>query len=336
MIAAKPQNNKGKMPQLQLHLSPDRLPETVNGCVLVIGNFDGVHLGHRFLISEARKKAQADNRSLAVMTFEPHPREFFQKDGKPFRLTLLPLKQRLMAELGVDHLIAVTFDAAFARITGEGFIQDILVKKVAPGHIFVGADFAFGHQRSGTVNTLRQAAEKGGFSLTALEPQKNTENKVYSSTLIREHLACAEFDAAAELLGWRWSFTDTVIHGDKRGRLLGYPTANQQFARYTPLPYGVYAVETRLEDEEIWRAGIANFGIRPMFKTQTPLFETHIFDFQEEIYGKQLEVRPCHHLRSEKSFSDVSALKAQITQDCLVARSVLKSSCKHRSIMGSP
>lgn len=309
----------------ELHHSFDNIPKAARNAVLAIGNFDGVHLGHRFLIAEAGKTARARGLPLAVMTFEPHPREFFQKNGAPFRLTLLPLKRRLMAEIGVQHLFSLPFDADFAMISGENFVRDILVGCAEARHIVVGDDFAFGRGRSGNVETLRAAADDGTFGLTALAPLRDGGNLIYSSSRIREHLSRAEFDAAAELLGWRWSFMDTVVHGDRRGHALGYPTANQEVLRYTRLPYGVYAVRARVEGMETWHGGIANFGIRPMFKVPAPLFETHLFDFSDEIYGKLLEVQPLRFLRAEMSFSEIAALKEQIAQDCLAARSVLKS-----------
>lgn len=297
----------------------------VKGAVVAIGNFDGVHKGHQALLERARAVAAAGHAPLAVLTFEPHPRRFFQPDAPPFRLTLLAMKARRLGAAGVSHVVALRFEAGLASLPAEGFIQKILLEALAAKHIVVGHDFAFGRGRDGDVSTLQAAASAGAFGLTVVEPVTGGEGAVYSSTHIRENLAAGRLDAAAADLGWRWQIEAAVVHGDKRGRELGYPTANQDTGPYLRPPYGIYAVDVSVEDGP-WRRGVANFGIRPMFRLQTPLFETYIFDFSGDIYGKMVRVMPLAYLRGEAAFAGLEALKDQIKQDCAAARSVVISS----------
>jgi riboflavin kinase/FMN adenylyltransferase len=296
---------------------------SATGCVLAIGNFDGVHQGHRALIARAREIAVKEGGPLGIVTFEPHPRQFFQPATEPFRLTLLPMKQRLLQELGVHHIFALPFDSELSQLTAEEFIDRILVSDLKARHVVVGENFAFGKRRSGTVKTLAAAGDK--FKLTAMKPVLSQEGQVYSSSAIRELLRQGQFQAAEKLLGWPWQIEAPVVNGDKRGRELGYPTANQNVPDYVRIPYGIYAVRVRLENESLWRDGVANFGIRPMFQIAQPIFETFIFDFSSEIYGKNIRVQPVKHLRPEQSFKDIAALVAQMKEDCIKAKAVLKS-----------
>ena len=310
---------------IELHNNIEALPASAKGCVIAIGNFDGVHAGHRALIAEAGKIARQLGAPLGALTFEPHPREFFQKTAAPFRLTLLPMKERLMGDLGVDHLFALAFDEKLAALPAQEFIDRILIGYAGARHIVVGADFAFGKGRAGTADTLREAAAAGGFGVTILQPVCCADSEAFSSSRIRALLAEGKFHAAAALLGRPWEIEAEVVHGDKRGRDLGYPTANQRVTRYLRPPYGVYAVRVLIEGETTWREGAANFGIRPMFRIEEPIFETFILDFAGDIYGKMMRVRPISHLRPEMAFEGLEPLKERIKQDCVAARAVLKS-----------
>ncbi len=312
---------KSHVRMMKLH-NNTAIPEEALGTVVAIGNFDGVHLGHQALIKKAGEIAHAQNAKLSVLTFEPHPREFFQPQGEPFRLTLLPMKQRLLAELGVAHLFALPFDEALSRLTAEEFIKNILGEGLGAKHVVVGQDFAFGKGRAGNVELLQKA---GHFGVTALVPVTCAGAEAYSSTRIRSFLKEAKFSEATALLGRDWQVEMPVVHGDKRGRELGYPTANQQVGRYLRLPYGIYAVKVLIEGETNWRGGVANFGIRPMFRIEQPIFETYIFDFTGDLYGKTMRVQPLKYLRGEQAFAGLEALKSQIKQDCHAAVSVLKS-----------
>jgi riboflavin kinase/FMN adenylyltransferase len=308
------------------------IPAEAQGCVLAVGNFDGVHLGHAALIQKAQTIAQGLGVPLAVMTFEPHPRRFFVPSAPPFRLSLLPMKQRLLEALGVAHLFVVPFDKAFAALSADTFMQEILSASLKIRHIVVGADFSFGHQRTGTVAMLQARAK---FGVTVMPPVTSPTGEIYSSTAIRAFLQAGDFAKANAFLGWdhfgknnfsgAWQMEAPVVHGDKRGRVLGYPTANQNITEYTAIPYGVYAVRVLIEGETVWRQGVSNYGIRPMFQVETPILETYIFDFASEIYGKMMRVCPVRFLRPEMAFTGLEELKEQIKQDCIHAVNVLES-----------
>lgn len=300
----------------------DEIPAAAQGGVVAIGNFDGVHLGHRGLIAHAKRIAAAQKVPLSVITFEPHPRQFFQPDIEPFRLTPAPVKKRLLTELGVDHVFALDFSRPLASLSAQDFIDGLLVQKLQARHVVVGEGFAFGHKRLGTVETLSACSS---FRTHAVAPVASPLGVVYSSTSARAFLRGGKFDVTEEILGWPWHIEMPVVHGDKRGRDLGFPTANQNVADYLRIPYGVYAVKALIEGEAYWRGGVANFGVRPMFEVPQPLFETYIFDFSGEIYGKILRVRPVEHLRPEQKFTSLDALVAQMKDDCLKAKAVLKS-----------
>ncbi|HYD18284.1 MAG TPA: bifunctional riboflavin kinase/FAD synthetase [Patescibacteria group bacterium] len=308
---------------IKLHNNLNDIPAEARGSVCVIGNFDGLHLGHRALIAQAQKLADEKQLPLSVLTFEPHPREFFKPDGPPFRLTLLPAKARLLDELGVAHLFVAAFDASLAGLTATAFIDRILVGALGASHVFVGRDFGFGQGRAGNVALLQA---DGRFGVTAVAPVTCDGDEVYSSTRIRALLQEGKLDAAAALLGRNFEIEMPVVHGDKRGRTIGFPTANQQAGRHLRLPFGIYAVKVLIEGENGWRDGVANFGIRPMFRIDQPIFETYIFGFDGDIYGKNMRVQPVQYLRGEQNFSGLEALMAQIKQDCMDAAAVLKSS----------
>lgn len=310
---------------LAVHRALAEVPAAAYGCVLAIGNFDGVHPGHAALIAQAREIARAAGAPLGVMTFEPHPKSFFQPDAPPFRLTLAAGKARRLAALGVDHLFALPFDAAFAELGAETFVAGVLQEALRVSHVVVGPDFHFGRGRKGGPALLRQAEEEGRFRLTLVEQVLCAGAEVYSSTRIRACLAVGDLRRAAFLMGQPFEFEGEVVRGDQRGRTIGYPTANQKVTDYLRIPYGIYAVEVQIEGEEVWRPGVASYGLRPMFKLDEPLLETYIFDFDEEIYGKTLRVRPAAFIRGEKAFDGLEALKAGIAQDCLAARAMLKS-----------
>ncbi len=306
-----------------LHTDSKNIPAAAKGCILAIGNFDGVHQGHRVLIKQAADIAAAAQAPLGVITFEPHPRQFFQPQAEPFRLTLLPMKQRLLQELGVEHIFALPFNRELSQLTAEEFIDQILMRDLKARHVVVGENFSFGKGRAGTVKTLAAAGDK--FKLTAVKPVQSQQGKIYSSSAIRELLKQGQFSEAEKQLGWPWQIEAPVMSGDKRGRELGFPTANQNVPDYVRIPYGIYAVRVNIEGESIWRDGVANFGIRPMFQIPQPIFETFIFDFSAEIYGKNMRVQPVQHLRPEQSFKDIATLVAQMKEDCIAAKAVLKS-----------
>lgn len=298
-----------------IHYDLNNLPASATGAVVAIGNFDGVHLGHQALIGQAATIARERNAPLAVLTFEPHPREFFAPDADPFRLTLLPAKARRMAKLGVGHIYALPFDAALAHMTADDFAQKLLKDRLQSAHVVAGHDFTYGKGRVGKAQDLAQY-----FAATVVAPVCDLGGEVYSSTRARAALHDARFEDAAKILGRLWEVEGKVVHGQKNGRALGYPTANQNIGRHLRPPYGVYAVDVKIEGETQWRRGAANFGIRPMFEVEEPLLETHIFDFDRDIYDNNMRVRFLRFLRPEMRFDSLDALKIQMKQDCKDAR----------------
>lgn len=299
----------------------------VQGCTLVIGNFDGVHRGHQALIDHARRLS--GDRRVVVLTFEPHPREFFAQSRNqptpPFRLTLAAQKEKLLRVNGADHVVMLDFDSALSQLTAQAFVKAVIVDGLGAAHVCVGDDFAFGVGRGGTVDTLRHEGVIHGFGVTALPPVRDHQGQPYASSRVRSALAAGDFAMAQDLLGHAWCVSAPVVKGDQRGRTLGYPTANQNLARLQLPPYGIYAVRARLQGEQLWRDAVANLGIRPMFAVPSPLLETYIFDFDQDIYGKILYVQPVEFIRGEAKFDSLDALMAQMKQDCVAARAVLKS-----------
>ena len=299
----------------------------VQGCTLVIGNFDGVHRGHQALIDHAR--SLSGDRRVVVLTFEPHPREFFAQSRNqltpPFRLTLTAQKEKLLRAYGADNVVMLDFDSALSQLTAQAFVKAVIVNGLGAAHVCVGDDFAFGVGRGGTVDTLRHEGVIHGFGVTALPPVRDYQGQPYASSRVRHALAAGDFAMAQDLLGHAWCVSAPVVKGDQRGRTLGYPTANQNLARLQLPPYGIYAVRARLQGEQVWRDAVANLGIRPMFAVPSPLLETYIFDFDQDIYGKILDVQPVEFIRGEAKFDSLDALMAQMKQDCVAARAVLKS-----------
>jgi len=297
-------------------------PADAKGAVVALGNFDGVHLGHRALLAEAKRTAQELQRPFAALVFEPYPREFFRPNDEPFRLTPFRAKARLLSELGVDVLIVLNFDAAMASMLAQDFVLDVLVRELEVAHVVVGKDFLFGKGRGGDTTVLAYMGEMEGFGTTIFDPVSAGGGTKISSTDIRAALKAGRPDEAARLLGHCWSVEGHVAPGEKRGRQLGYPTANLKLD-HTLLPaFGIYAVRARLHDGRIY-GGAASFGIRPTFALEAPLMEVHLFDFDGDLYGELITVELIAYLRPEKKFDSVDALKTQIAIDCDDARRVL-------------
>jgi len=296
-------------------------PAEAKGSVLALGNFDGVHRGHQALIGEARRIAKSSGRPLAALVFEPYPREFFRPGGEPFRLTPFRAKARLLSELGVEFLIVLGFDAEMAGKLAQDFVMDVLVRELQVAHVVVGEDFRFGKGRGGDVTVLGYMGEMEAFGVTVFKAVAEGGEKI-SSSKVRAALQAGRPDEAARLLGHWWSIEGHVASGDKRGRTLGFPTANLKLEHTLPPAFGIYAVRARTHDGRLYDA-VANFGIRPMFQLPTPLMEVHLFDFSGEIYGEVLSVELIAYLRGEEKFADVEALKAQMAADAQTARHIL-------------
>ncbi len=299
--------------------SIDGLPETAKGAVIAIGNFDGVHRGHAELLGRAAALAKAKGVKLGVLTFEPHPRALLRPDDPPFRITPAGLKAQRLAACGVEILFALKFDWPFASQPPEQFIDRVLRHGVAPTHIVVGNDFRFGQLRKGTPDDLRAA----GFEITVLDMVADEGDDKFSSSRIRQLLRQGDIDTANEALGWEWEIAGEVVPGDRRGRTIGFPTANVHLGDTLHPAYGVYAAWAQVEGETAWLPAATNIGIRPMFELKVGQVETYIFDFDRDIYGRVLRVRPVKRLRGEAKFDSLDALVTQIRQDCAQARSIL-------------
>jgi riboflavin kinase / FMN adenylyltransferase len=304
------------------------VPGAFKGAVVAIGNFDGVHLGHQALIGEARRMAEERKAPFGVMAFEPHPQEFFRPAPQSFRLTPFRAKARLIAELRADVLFALHFDAAMAAKSAQDFVQDILVDGLAVGAVVVGRDFQFGKGRAGDATVLSYMGEMEGFSVMLFEPVLAGSGKI-SSTEIRDALKAGKPEVAARLLGHTWSVEGRIEHGDKRGRTIGFPTANMRLVDCLNPAYGIYAVRMKvLEDERVVAThdGVASFGIRPMFELGVPLLETFLFDFSGDLYEKHVAVEFVAYLRPEANFDSLEALAAQMALDEQAARRILRQS----------
>jgi len=297
-------------------------PAEAKGAVVALGNFDGVHRGHRALIAEAETIARREGRPLAALVFEPYPREFFRPKDEPFRLTAFRAKARLLAQRGIDFLIVLNFDAELAGMLAQDFVMDVLVRELGVTHVVVGEDFRFGKGRGGDTTVLAYMGEMEGFGVTVFRAVVEDEEKI-SSSKVRAALKAGRPDAAARLLGHGWSVEGHVAHGDKRGRDLGFPTANLKLEHTLHPAFGVYAVRARRAGEDRTYGGVANFGIRPMFQVPSPLLEVHLFDFDGDLYGQLLQVELISYLRGEQNFPDLEDLKAQIGQDAENARQIL-------------
>ena len=307
------------------------VPESLRGGVVAIGNFDGVHRGHQALIAQARRQAEERRSPLAVLAFEPHPQEYFRPSPESFRLTPLRTKARLLAELGVDVLFALPFDQSMAQRQAPDFVSHVLLDGLGASAVVVGRDFEFGKGRGGNLSTLHYMGEMEGFCVTAFDTvltsvsRGGVEQKV-SSTNIRNLLKAARPEEAAKLLGRWWAIEARVEHGDARGRDFGFPTANMHLGHCLAPAFGIYAVRVSVMDNDrvvSGHDGVANFGIRPMYRITVPMLETNLFDFSGDLYGKYLSVELIAWLRPEARFESRDALIAQIGQDAIRAREVL-------------
>ena len=298
-----------------------RIDDPLRGGVIALGNFDGFHAGHQAVVGRAVRHARDEGRPAIVATFDPHPVRFFKPDVPPFRLTTLDQRQELFAAAGADAMLVLPFDATLAGTTAEDFITGLLLDRYGAAGVVTGSDFVFGKGRGGDVVTLADHARTHGFFTEMVAPVDDAE-EVVSSSRIRDALREGDCDTAARLLTRPFTVRGTVEHGDKNGRLLGFPTANIDMGNYLRPRYGIYAVTGRLPDGRILR-GAANIGIRPSFDPPKELLEPHFFDFAEDLYGQEIDVAFRAFIRPEAKFDDMDALTAQIAADCDRARELL-------------
>lgn len=301
------------------------LPEEARGGVVALGNFDGVHLGHQAVIGRALEIAREQGAPAGVTTFEPHPRSVFKPDQPPFRLTPLRIKARHIEALGADYLYMQHFDLDFARLSAEEFVEKVLVTGLGVRHVVVGYDYVFGRARGGNVERLREMAAAHGFAVTDVPPVHAHDGEICSSTRIREFLRAGQPAEAARLLGYCWEIEGRVEPGEQRGRGIGFPTVNLPLGEYLRPAPGVYAVRAGRDQggATLWHDGVANLGHRPTFGGGDMVLEAHLFDVDEDLYGQHMRVALVEHLRPERKFDNIEALKRQIVQDAAMARRVL-------------
>lgn len=316
----------------------DEFPPDCRGGAVALGNFDGVHRGHQAVIAAAHHVAQAppdgavtapggSSRAPAripvgVMTFDPHPRRLFQPDAPPFALSTLRTKARRIEDLGADFLYVQHFDRAFANHPAEWFVETVLARDMGVRHVVIGEDYHFGQGRRGDASLMRAMAADLGFGVTTVAPVADGEGRILSSTRVREALVAGRPEEAAHVLGQPWEVEGRVEHGDARGRVIGFPTANLRLGAHLRPAFGVYAVRAGVDagPETVWHDGVANFGRRPTFNATDPLLEVHLFGFDGDLYNQHLRVRLVAFLRPERTFDGLDALKAQIGVDADAAR----------------
>ena len=295
------------------------------GTVLALGNFDGVHLGHRAVFRAAIDQAQRLGAKAYALTFDPHPQTFFQREAGPFLLMDLEVRRGQILEAGMDGVITLDFTKELAAMTAEEFIEKVLVGSCRAKHIVVGHDFVFGKNRQGTFELLTERLKAHGIAVTEVPAQKDDGGEVISSSRIRKALEEGDAQKASALLGRPFGFAGAVEKGAQRGRLMDFPTANMRAPKDTIHPrYGVYAVWVRPVGEDLWWPAVANLGVRPTFDTDEEMFEFHILDFHGEFYGSEWEVSLVSFLREERKFASMDELKEQIVRDAARARELLK------------
>jgi len=285
--------------------------------VIAIGNFDGLHLGHQKVLNQAKLKAKKENLKFGVITFEPIPSMFFNKNIKHHRINSIEQKIYYLKKIKLDFLIIVKFNILFSNISAENFIEKILTNKLQSKYIFISRNFKFGKKRLGDINTLERFKKKYSYKIIITTPyQKN--KKIISSTLIRKNITKGNFDSVRKFLGRSWAIKGEVIRGEKRGRKIGFPTCNIKWASYALPKLGVYGVI--VETKEFKKKGIANIGYRPTFNGKTLLLEVNIFGINKNLYKKTIKVNFIKFIRAEKKFKNISDLKNQIKKDIIAAQ----------------
>lgn len=305
------------------------LDDDARGAVVAVGNFDGVHLGHRKVIAEAATIAREHGTKLGVITFEPHPRSFFENSGQAFRLTPFRAKIEAIESLGVDILYVLRFNKNLANLSADSFISNILVNDLKVRHIVIGYDFAFGFQREGDIKFLRKKALLGNYKVTSVDKAQD-ENGPFSASAARRYIEAGDVQSAEAILGRPWQVLGRIKYGDQIGRTLGFPTANLSVVRILRPKPGIYAVWAALKTEGIqkekkleWRPAAAYVGRRPTFDKSEELLEVHLLDFNCTIYGQLLRVAFISHIRDDEKFENLDDLRKQMYLDCQRARAIL-------------
>lgn len=298
------------------------VPQNVAGGVVVIGNFDGVHLGHQALLAQGRKIADDNNIPLVVLTFHPHPRLYFAPNQESFLIASPEQKARLLRKNGADYVVSLKFDSDLANATADDFIRYVLVNTLRIHSVLVGDNFVFGKERGGNIDTLRQWGEKSGFRIESVSLAQSGALRV-SSERVRQALRDGDMAQANDLLGRPWQLIGKVIPGLQRGRTIGFPTANISMGEYVHPAFGAYAARVILPESGAICSAIVNIGKRPTVGDFNPLVEAHLLDFSGDLYKQDLTIDFLAFIRAERKFESIDALKEQIAQDVTKARAVL-------------
>jgi riboflavin kinase/FMN adenylyltransferase len=301
----------------------DHVPHDARGATLAIGNFDGVHRGHQALFHEARAAIAKHGGLAGAMVFEPHPREFFQPDRPHFRLTPLAQKLALLERYDLDLAVVLTFDKKLAALGAHDFIERILVAGLGVRHVIVGHDFHFGKGRDGNAAVMQEAGKEFGFDVAVVETVAEA-GEIFSSSAIRAEIAQGDVKSAAHMLGHYWRTCGKVVGGAKIGKGIGFPTANIPLPKGTALAHGIYAVFVYIHG--VQHQGAAYLGTRPTFDDGTPILEVFLFDFNEDLYGREIEIEFVDFIRGDRRFETVDLLVAQMDKDCARARQILEES----------
>ncbi len=311
---------------MRIHRDLTHLP-ALRRAVITIGTFDGVHSGHRHIIEQLQETAAACDGETVIITFDPHPREVLQPGGPPVMLlTTLDEKIELLARHGIDHVVIVPFTKEFSELSARAYLEEFLIEKFNPHTIIIGYDHRFGHNREGGLELLEAEQNRYGFQLVEI-PQQVVHDLAVSSTKIRKSLQDGNIQLANELLGYPYFLEGKVVHGDKMGRQLGYPTANIELPDHRKLipAQGIYAIKVHLEKQSSPLNGVMSIGTRPTFNGVDLRLEAHIFDFSQEIYDKSLRVEMISYIRANLKFDNIQDLIVQMDKDSLAAKSVLAS-----------
>jgi riboflavin kinase/FMN adenylyltransferase len=297
------------------------IPDKLRGSIVALGNFDGFHLGHQAVVGRAIQRGFHERRPVIVATFDPHPVRFFRPDVPPFKLTTLDQREALFAHAGADAMLVFQFDKTLAITSSEDFVSDVLAQQIGAAGVVTGDDFTFGRGRKGDVALLSQLGQESGVIAEAVAPVLLGSTRI-SSGRIREALQSGDTATATHLLSRDFAIAGVVQSGDKRGRELGYPTANMVLGDYLRPRYGIYAVRVTLDDESE-HPGVASLGVRPTFDPPQELLETHLLDFDGDLYGRKIEVGLHAFIREERKFEGVEALVAEMRKDEAEARRLL-------------
>lgn len=316
-----PDTDNSQAPRLSIY-SLENVPSDVRGGAVAIGSFDGVHRGHAVLIQTAMARARQVGGRAVILTFDPHPRTFFRPDTPVFRLTPPAAQMRILQALGIETIVTARFDLAFSQLAPSVFEKDVLADRLGARWVIVGTGFRFGKGRAGTTEQLTASGEELGYATEIVDPVVDEDGERISSSAIREALSSGDVRSADRLLGYRWFVQGTVIPGEKRGRELGFPTANISLPADCQLRHGIYAVTlTRKAGPPL--PGVASFGRRPQFDAGPPLLEVFVFDFDDDLYGEEVVVTLYDWIRPERVFPTVDDLVTEMGKDVSAARSIL-------------